>query len=101
MAKLTALPERAIISGFKGKVDFYEYLGIPVARCWPRSPGKHRAPSVEAQWPMFAYAARIWNQLDVATQEAFNGMAIGTGLNGRDYSMRAYLSGLYSYPTGA
>ncbi len=93
MAKLTAMPSQDIISGFKGKIDFYVYMGIPVARKWPRSPGHKRAPAVEAQWPAFTTAAQIWNQLDEHTQEAYIETASGTPLTGRDLATKAYLAG--------
>lgn len=97
MAKLTALPEQAIISGFKGKIDFYLYMGIPVARKWPRSPGHKRAPAVEAQWPTWAYASRIWSQMDDETQKAYIETAAGAHKTGRDLATLAYLSGYLKY----
>ena len=98
MAKLTALPEQAIIDGFKGYVDFYVYMGIPVARAWPKSPGKQRTPAVMAQWPVWTYATREWNQLSGSVQAAYIKLATNSGLTGRDMQMRAYLQGLYRYP---
>lgn len=97
MAKLTALPEQTIISGFKGTIDYYVYMGIPVARSWPRSPGKHRAPAVEAQWPSFSTAAKEWSKLSPAVQAAYYSLAQSSGLDGRDLQVRGYLSGLYRY----
>lgn len=107
MAKLTVLPHQAIIDGFKGKVDFYVNYqtrdpsvrgpGIPCARRWPRSPGRRRAPDVEAQWPAFSYAAAKWITLSQEIQDAYNEMASGTGLSGRDMFTRSYLTGLYRY----
>jgi hypothetical protein len=99
MAKLTALPHQAIIDGFKGTVDFYVHQGIPCARAWPKSPGKSRSPAVRAQWPIFSYASREWLNLAPIVQDAFNKLATDSGLSGRDMLMRAYLSGLYRYPT--
>ena len=93
MTKLTALPSQAIISGLKGKVDFYLWMGIPVARMWPRSPGHVRAPAVEAQWPAFTVAARLWNNLSQEVQDAYIATAAGTRLSGRDLAMKSYLSG--------
>jgi len=108
MAKLKALPELAIIDGFKGKVDYYVYhptcdpelrgKGIPCARRWPRSPGKRRAAAVEAQWPKFSYISGKWLTLSKEIQDAYRDMATGTGLSGRDFFTRGYLSGLYRYP---
>lgn len=93
MTKLTALPSQAIISGFKGTIDFYLWKGTPVARKWPRSPGHRRAPQVEAQWPAFAYASRLWNYLDEEIRTAYTETAHGTNLTGRDMAAKAYLSG--------
>jgi len=107
MAKLTALPSLAIISGFRGKIDFYinhqtchpEFrgAGIPCARKWPRSPGRKRAPAVEAQWQAFSDSSKLWSTLSLEIQAAYNKMAEGTGLTGRDMFTRSYLSGLYRY----
>jgi len=99
MAKLAQLPALNIIDGFKGTVDFYVHRGIPCARMWPRSPGHDRSPEVEAQWPAFAYAAREWKNLSKAMQRTYEQLAKGSGLTGRDMQIRAYLTGLYRYPT--
>lgn len=110
MAKIGAMPATAIISGFKGCIDYYVNYqstdrevsgpGIPCVRMWPRSPGKKRSAAVEAQWPYFSYAASFWNSLTPEIQAAYNSMAQSSGLNGRDLAIRAYLSGLFTYPTG-
>ncbi len=97
MAKLTALPSLAIIDGLKGKIDFYVYMGIPVARSWPRSPGHKRAPAVEAQWPSFTLSTQLWNQQSEAVQDAYRLTATGSTMSGRDLSAKAYLSG-YVHP---
>ncbi len=97
MARLSVLPGQAIISGFKGSVDFYVYMGIPVARKWPRSPGRQRAPAVEAQWPSFTYSAKEWVNIDENVQAAYFELAEASGLNARDLQIRGYLSGLYRY----
>jgi len=99
MAKLTHLPHQAIIDGFKGTVDFYVYMGIPVARAWPKSPGRNRSEAVRAQWSTFAYASREWANLSPSVQSAYKELATDSGLSGRDMQVRAYLSGLYRYPT--
>lgn len=99
MAILKVMPQQGIIDGFKGSVDFYFYMGLAVARAWPRSPGKVRSPSVEAQWPKFAYAAKEWLNLSSIVQDAYRKLATNSGLTGRDMQVRAYLTGLYRYPT--
>lgn len=93
MAKLTALPSQAIIDGLKGKIDFYLWKGIPCARRWPRSPGHHRAPAVEAQWPTFSYATKLWSYLSPEIQQAYIASAAGTNLSGRDLAIKAYMKG--------
>lgn len=93
MAKLLVMPEQDIISGLKGKIDFYLWKGIPVARKWPRSPGPRRAPAVEAQWPAFITASRLWNHMSPYLQQAYITTAAGTNLTGRDLAMKAYMSG--------
>ena len=110
MAKLIALPHQDVISGFKGVVDFYinhqtcdpelSGKGIPCARRWPRSPGPRRAAAVEAQWPAFSYISKVWNSLPGYVQDTYRKLEGSSGLNGRDMFTRAYLSGLYRYPTG-
>jgi len=98
LAKIKALPGQKTIDGLKGKLDFYIHNGQPVVRMWPRSPGKERSPAVEAQWPSFSYAAQLWSQLSKPVQDAYNLMAISSGLSGRDLQVRSYLKGLYRYP---
>jgi len=99
MVVLTELPNEDIIRGLKGTVDFYLYMGAAVARSWPRSPGKQRAPAVEAQWLSFTLASKEWHNLSPIVQEAYNDLSVNSGLTGRDMQVRAYLSGLYRYPT--
>jgi len=94
------MPAQHIISSFKGVVDFYNYLGIPCFRQWPKSPGNRRSPAVEAQWASFAKSSWLWNELGDEVREAYNSMASGTGLSGRDMFTRSYIKGLFTYPTG-
>lgn len=93
MATLTKLPGQKIIDGYKGTIDFYVWMGIPCARSWPRSPGRDRAPAVEAQWPAFTWAAQNWPSIDQETRDAFNRMAAGTNMSGRDIFVKSYISG--------
>lgn len=92
MAKVAKMPSRAIISGFKGKVDFYVYMGLACARKWPRSPGHKRAPAVQEHWLAFAWACQNWNSLTPSIQQAFRNMAAGSNMTGRDIFIKSYLS---------
>ena len=95
MARLLSMPEQGIIAGYKGKLDFYYWLGVPVARTWPKSPGKSRSPRVSAQWPAFTAAAQEWKFLSPAVQQAYKSMTLHGGLSGRDLQIRAYMTGLF------
>ena len=87
------MPEQSIIDGFKGKIDFYLYMGIPVARRWPRSPGHNRAPAVQAQWVAFAEAARLWSTLAPEVKAAWEELAADSDLTAKDWFTRGYISG--------
>ncbi|MBA7535021.1 hypothetical protein ES705_27271 [subsurface metagenome] len=98
MARLTVLPHEAIIDDLKGNIDFYVHRGIPCARAWPKSPGKHRSEPVMAQWPAFSTAAKEWKLLSQAVQDSYTQFSTDSGLSGRDLQVRGYLTGLYRYP---
>lgn len=92
LAKLIALPEVAIINGFKGTIDFYVHDGQPCARRWPRSPGKRRSPAVEAQWLAFAWAAANWDALSPEVQLAYVTTAQEMSMSGRDLFVKAFIA---------
>lgn len=98
MAIIKAMPSEAIISGFKGVLDFYYYVGLAVVRKWPASPGHLRSPAVMKQWEAFSYAAKEWSNLSPEVQSAYNKMSSDSGLSGRDLFQRAYLKGIFQYP---
>jgi len=94
MAKITKMPAMSIVRGFKGTLDFYVWMGIACVRSWPRSPGRKRAPAVEAQWSAFSEATKLWNKLSPEVQDAYKAMAAGTNLTGRDLSVKLYLTNM-------
>jgi len=81
-----------VISGFKGTLDYYVHCGLNCVRSWPRSPGPHRAPAVQAGWEAFTWAAKNWNSIDPEIQNAFKQMAAGTNMSGRDIFLKSYIS---------
>lgn len=99
MVVLRGLPNQQIIDGFKKHIDFYVWMGLPCARKWPVSPGHNRTQPVEAQWPIFSTAAKLWIDLAVDVKLAYNTMAVGTPLTGRDIFVRSYISGIFQPPT--
>lgn len=100
MARIISMPSEAIISGFKGEIDFYYNMGLPCVRAWPKSPGSRRTPAVRAGWASFTYASQEWSRLSPEIQRAYEELATGSALSGRDMFQRAYLIGLYRYPLG-
>lgn len=95
MAKITKMPSKAVISGFKGTLDFYVHDGIACVRSWPRSPGRNRAPAVQARWAAFAWAATNWYSQSQEVRDAYNQMATSTYMTGRDLFMKNFISAQY------
>lgn len=89
----------AIVDGFKGLLDFYVYMGIPVVRRWPRSPGKIRSEAVMQQWAPFANSARLYHTLPASMQQVYFDMAVSTNLTARDVFTKSYISGMLSWYT--
>ncbi len=85
----------AIINGYKGTLDYYVWMGINCVRKWPKSPGHDRSPAVEAQWGAFSWAASNWKELALPVKEAYNHMAQGTNLTGKDLFIKGYITPLY------
>ncbi|MBA7643921.1 hypothetical protein ES703_51655 [subsurface metagenome] len=98
MAVIKVMPSEAIISGFKGTLDFYYNMGLACVRRWPRSPGHLRTQAVMSTWSAFGYASGEWKNLSPEVQAAYNKMSSGSGLTGKDLFQRAYLKGIFQYP---
>lgn len=92
MAKLASLPERAIISGFKGRLDFYVLNGVPCCRKWPRPHRPTETESVIAQQAIFADAVSLWSTLSQEVRDAYDTMASGSTLSGRDMMVKMYIN---------
>lgn len=93
------MPGQKIIDGFKGKIDFSYYMGLPVARKWPRSQGKSQTPASVAQWPMFTYVQQLRPQVSPFVIDAYTNLAQDCGLHKWDWFMRGYYGKIYKYPT--
>ncbi len=93
MAKIAKMPNLAIIDGFKGVVDFYVHDGQACARKWPRRASYPRSPAELATRIPFTWAAKNWKYLPAEIQDAFNRMAQGTNLTGRDTFLKSYING--------
>ena len=97
IAVLKEMVAQKVIDGFKGKVDFYYYMGIPCARAWPKSPGKIRSYPVMSQWPVFISAAKLWREITPEVRLFYDEMATTTNLTGKDMFFRGYISGILRY----
>lgn len=95
MAKIKTMVGQEVISGFKGVIDFYVYMGIPCARKWPKKTGKIRSPAVMEQWFSWRYITQVWNQIDPAIQDAYRDTAQNTNLTGRDLFSKNFISASY------
>lgn len=92
MAKIGALPSKDIISGFYGTLDYYVRDGVAIVRRWPRRRLPEFTPQEKAQWPVFTDAAKLWNTLDPSVQAAYNTMASGSTMSGRDMMTKMYIN---------
>jgi hypothetical protein len=98
VAKIGALPSKAIISGFYGVIDYYVRDGQAIVRKWPRRHAPVSAPLQMAQWPIFAASTRLWTALSAEQQQLYNEMASGSTLSGRDLASKLYLNAKFIYP---
>ncbi|MBA7671204.1 hypothetical protein ES703_79357 [subsurface metagenome] len=93
MAIIKEMPGQKIIDGFRGVIDFYYYMGVPVARSWPRSQGNSQTPASVAQWPVFSYVNKLWKDVSPEVRAAYEDMTAGTNLTAKDMFVRGYISG--------
>jgi len=99
MVRLLEMPPQDVIDGFKGTIDYYLWKGIPCARSWPVYHPRQPYPSERTNQEAFSTANHLWPTLDEASQQTYFDLATGTGLSPRDMFVRAYMKGLYRYPT--
>jgi len=91
MAKITGIPAMAIVSGFKGVLDFFVHDGIACVRRWPRPPTLKRSAAVQAQWPAWRYATTTWINVSKYVQDAYRATATIASLTGRDLYVKAFI----------
>lgn len=94
MAKLTEMPSKAIIRALKGKVDFYVWRGIPVARAWPQYRPYPPSPSLKRIRDAFAYINKLYPLFQAQAPFHPRFFARAIPLTGRDLTVRAYLKGV-------
>lgn len=96
MAVLKVLPSQAIIDGYKGKIDFYLWRGIPVARKWPV--WRKRAPTApeKANQDDFMLINQEAIKMPLEFIEAYKALAQGTPFTWKDLMVRSFMRGLWS-----
>lgn len=94
MVKLARMPDRDIVDGFKGAVDFYMYKDTPVARKWPRWSAREPHPDERVNQDAFAYINRMAGQLPTYVIDQYKKMAASTPFTWKDLLVRSYMKGL-------
>ena len=94
MVRLARLPERRIIAGFYGKIDFYMYKNTAVARRWPRWKPREPWPTERANQTDFAYINQVARNLPVFVINQYKRMVVGTNFSWKDLLVRSYMKGL-------
>ena len=98
MARLGDIPNRDIVSKFKGSIDFYVWggrsgHGIPVARKWP---SRRLSPPSQAELDsqqVLRYAMNHLGTMPAVLRQGLSEMAGGTSLGARDIWIRCYVNG--------
>lgn len=93
MARLSHMPQQAIISALASCIDFYEWRGIPCARKMPTWPKRRPTPAEEANQQAFAYIMHLSKELPPFVVEVWRQMAQGTAFRWQDLLVRGYISG--------
>jgi len=92
MAKLTALPSATLIDSMAGVVDYYYWRGIPVARKWPRSPGRTRNDMVMFTSSQFLYINQEAHHMHPDVVAAYQELAQGTAFSWKDFATRLFMT---------
>jgi len=87
------MPDQYTVGMYKGTIDFYWYMGLPVARKWPSPPSRPRSAAVQEQWPIFSAASRAWLNTDDESRAAMERMSSGSSMSGRDLAAKLYING--------
>ena len=94
MAKISQMPEAAIISAYKGVVDFYEYKGQPCARMWPVWRTREPHPAEKANQDNFAYINTHLALLPDYVIDQYKRQVAGTPYTWKDLVVRAFMKGI-------
>lgn len=74
------MPDRATIVAMRGRVDFYLWMGIPVARAWPRKSTQPRTAGEIASSEKFTTYVKMTGMLAPSVIQAYRDYVGGTGV---------------------
>lgn len=95
MAIMERMPSQAIISAYKGVLDFYEYMGIPVCRKWPNFSHVKWSDAVKQSQADFGYASSMASQVSASVASAYRDMAKGSPFSWKDLLVKGYFIGIH------
>lgn len=91
------MPGMDIIRSMKGKLDFYDYKGLAVARAWPRRSSLPQSPASLAAAQAFAsFSIRATSQAGVMRQTAAL-MQLGQPLTWKEWLTKAAYGHLHRW----
>lgn len=65
------MPDRSVIVAMRGKVDYYYWKGIPVARAWPKVGNQPNTTAQVQNRQAFAAAAKVTGAVPGHTQRIY------------------------------
>jgi len=98
MAKIAAMPSMAVIDGFRGYLDFYQWCDLVIVRKWPRTNRDSLTPATIAAQKPFAYLNQQLPSLPAEVRESWEWLADQSNLTWRDWANRAYIGGTLAAP---
>lgn len=95
MAKLDKLPQKQIIDGYKGIIDFYLWKGIPIARKWPVFRPYQFSQAQLANQQAFSYINKLWSSIDLLIKTQLTYFLRNATITAKDLYVRGYMKGLF------
>lgn len=85
MAILERLPDSPTILASRGKVDYYLWKGIPVARSWPRKSTQPRQAGEILSSEEFKVAAIMTGAISPRVRNLYKSQMVGNGVTWVDW----------------
>ncbi|MBA7694179.1 hypothetical protein ES703_102786 [subsurface metagenome] len=96
MTKLATLPDRETIDKYKGLLDYYLWMGIPVVRKWPMHPPRIPYPPEKINQDRLAYVMRLTPTFPANIKQSYADLPTHRYFRWQDWAVRAYIAGLQS-----